>query len=357
MFSTAGDAFAAVFPSARGSGGGGIIAQLDTGGLVAGGQPVRVRMAVHSGEVEERDRGFFGPVLNRCARLRDAAHGGQVLVSLAAEQLLADRLPEGITLLDVGEHRLRDLSRPERVFQLCHPDLESEFPPLRSLAGLSTNLPIQVTSFVGRVQESAELEKLIRGSRLVTVTGAGGCGKSRLAVQVAAEMLDEFADGVWLVELASLSGPGLVGADGGDRAGDAGTTGFPPIDDAHRVSASKTVLLVVDNCEHLIGPVADMVAHLLSHTEGVRVVATSREPLHIRGETVYQLPTLPVPEPDDDWDTLVRTDSVRLFAERADAAHPGFRVTHDNAPAVASICTHLDGIPLAVELAACCHPA
>ena len=352
VFSTAGDAFAAVFPSALAAVEAAIAAQSVTGSLVAGGQRVRVRMAVHTGEVEERDGGFFGPVLNRCARLRDAAHGGQILVSLAAQLLLADRLPEGITLLDVGEHRLRDLARPERVFQLCHPDLESEFGPLRSLAGLSTNLPIQVTSFVGRVQESAELEKLIRGSRLVTVTGAGGCGKSRLAVQVAADMLDEFPDGVWLVELASLSDPELLVSTVATELGVREQPGVPPVEALTGYLRHKQSLLVVDNCEHLIEPVAEMVAHLLSHTEGVRVVATSREPLHIRGETVYHLPTLPVPESDDDWDTLVRVDSVRLFAERADAAHPGFRVTHDNAPAVASICTHLDGIPLAVELAA-----
>jgi class 3 adenylate cyclase len=183
VFSTAGDAFAAVFPSVGAAVEAAVAGQLDTEGLVAGDQPLRVRMAVHLGEVEERDGGFFGSVLNRCARLRDAAHGGQVLVSLAAWELLGEHLPEPITLAGLGEHRLRDLSRPERVFQVCHPDLEADFPPVRSLAGLSTNLPMQVTSFVGRVQESAELEKLVRGSRLVTVTGAGGCGKSRLAVQ------------------------------------------------------------------------------------------------------------------------------------------------------------------------------
>jgi predicted ATPase len=217
---------------------------------------------------------------------------------------------------------------------------------------LSTNLPIQVTSFVGRVQESAELEKLIRGSRLVTVTGAGGCGKSRLAVQVAAEMVDEFGDGVWLVELASLSDPDLLASTMATVLGMREQPTMSPLDSLTGYLRPKTTLLVVDNCEHLIGPVADLVAHLLSHTDGVRVVATSREPLHIRGEAIYHLPTLPVPEGDDDWATLLRIDSVRLFAERADAAHPGFRVTHTNAPAVASICTHLDGIPLAVELAA-----
>jgi hypothetical protein len=215
-------------------------------------------MAIHTGEVEERDEGFFGPVLNRCARLRDAAHGGQILLALAAERLLADRLPKDITLLDVGEHRLKDLARPERVFQVCHPDLDAEFPPLRSLAGLSTNLPIQVTSFVGRVQESAELEKLIRGSRLVTVTGAGGCGKSRLAVQVAADLLDEFGDGVWLVELASLSDPDLVVSTVTTELGIREQPGVPPIEALTGDLRHKQSLLVVDNGDHLIESIAEM---------------------------------------------------------------------------------------------------
>ena len=352
VFSTAGDAFAAGFLSAIAAVEAAIAVQTRTGGLVAGGEPVRMRVAVHAGEVEARDGGFFGPVLNRCARIRDAAHGGQILMSLAAEELLADRLPEQVSLLDLGEHRLRDLSRLEHVFQICHPDLNSEFPPLRSLAGMSTNLPIQVTSFVGRVQESAELEKLIRGSRLVTVTGAGGCGKSRLTVQVAAEILGEFPDGVWLVELASLTDSELVDQTVASLFGVRERPNITLVESIVGYLQPRNLLVIVDNCEHLIDPIADLVAYLLAHSDGVRVVATSREPLRIRGEAIYQLPALPVPESDDDWDTLRRTDSVRLFAERAEAAAPGFRVTHTNAQAVANICTHLDGIPLAIELAA-----
>ena len=352
VFSTAGDSFAAEFPTAEAAVASAVDAQLATRSLVVEGEPVRVRMAVHSGEVEERDDGYFGAALNRCGRLRDAAHGGQVLVSLTAEELLGGRLPKGVSLQDLGEHRLRDLSRPQRVFQLNHPDLEAEFPPLRSLGGVSAALPVQVTSFVGRVQESADLESLLSSSRLVTVTGPGGCGKSRMALQVAADILNEFPDGARLVELARLTDPELIASTVATAVGVREHASLTILDALVGYLRSRRLLLILDNCEHLIESAADLTAHLLSRTPEIRVIATSREPLHIHGETVYRLPTLPVPAPHSDLGQVLRSDAVQLFTDRAEAANPGFLVTHENAAAVASICNHLDGIPLAVELAA-----
>jgi predicted ATPase len=236
------------------------------------------------------------------------------------------------------------------VFQLCHSDLDGEFPPLRSLG--ASNLPIQVTSFVGRVGESVELEKLIRGSRLVTVTGAGGCGKSRLALQVAAGMSGEFPDGVWLVELAPLADADLLAATVAAAVGVQQQPGRRMVESLIGFLRTRSLLLVVDNCEHLIGAAAELVSEVLSQTPQVRVVATSREPLHVQGETVFHLDPLPVNGTTGEMDVLLRSDGVRLFAERAEAANPRFRLTRGNAAVVAGICSRLDGIPLGLELSA-----
>jgi predicted ATPase/class 3 adenylate cyclase len=352
VFSTGDDCFAAVFPSVRSAAEAAVAAQSAARSLEVDGEPLLLRMAVHSGEVEERDHGFFGPALNRCGRLREAAHGGQVLVSAAAAALLSDPLPDRISLLDLGEHRLRDLSRPRRVFQLCHPELPDEFPTLRSLGGFSSNLPVQVTSFIGRAGESAELADAIRDSRLVTDVGAGGCGKTRLAIQVAAGMSTEFPDGVCLIELAPLSDPELVESAVGAALGLQQQPGSGMLDALAGFLRSRELLLLVDNCEHVVEAAADLVGHLLSATPSIRVLATSREPLRVRGEAIYQLRPLAVPERGADWEGLAGSDGVRLFADRAASANPGFRLSPDNAAAVAGVCTRLDGIPLALELAA-----
>jgi predicted ATPase len=318
---------------------------------------VPVRVGLHVGDVVVEEHGLLGDAVNVASRIESFGQPRAVLLSDSVQDLVKNQ-PD-LTLVSLGEFHLDNVARPFGIFAVDSDGLT--IPNVESMAGKGrritdaasrSNLPVQVTSFVGRVQESAELEKLIRGSRLVTVTGAGGCGKSRLAVKVAAEVLDEYPDGVWLVELAPLSDGLLVSST---MAGVLGVREQPGADTLEILTGhldQKNLLLVVDNCEHLIEPVADMIAHLLTHTTGVRVLATSRQPIDIRGEAVYHLPTLTVPDEDATWETLTHTDSVRLFSERAEAARQGFRVTNDNGNAVASICRHLDGIPLALELAA-----
>jgi predicted ATPase/class 3 adenylate cyclase len=316
--------------------------------------PVRVRMAVHTGEAELRDGGnYFGTAVIRCARLRSLAYGGQVLVSAATADLVADRLPAGASLVDRGLQRLKDLSRPERVWELCHPDLPGGFGPLRSLDRLPHNLPVQLTAFVGRTAELAELRSLLGSGRLVTLNGVGGCGKTRLALQLAAEAADQYAGGVWLVELAAVSEPERVPAAVAialgerDQASDlvellADRLGGPP------------ALVVLDNCEHLLGPVAALVDVLLRRCPALTVIATSREPLGVPGERGWRVPNLSRPERSEPAtpDAILRYDAVRLFVARAADARADFALTIENAAAVAQICERLDGIPLALELAA-----
>jgi predicted ATPase len=316
--------------------------------------PVRVRMAVHTGEAELRDRGnYFGTAVIRCARLRSLAHGGQVLVSAATADLVADRLPEGAWLVDRGAQRLKDLSRPENVWELCHPDLPGGFGPLRSLDRLPNNLPVQLTAFVGRTAELAELRALLSHCRLLTLNGVGGCGKTRLALQLAAEVADGYGGGVWLVELAAVSEGGRVPAAVATVLGERDQAGDLVELLADRLGG-EPVLVILDNCEHLLGPVAALVDVLLRRCPPLTVVATSREPLGVPGETGWRVPTLSRPAPSElVWaEGLLRFDAVRLFMERAAQARPDFALTVDNAGAVAQICERLDGIPLAIELAA-----
>ena len=321
--------------------------------------PIQVRAALHVGAAQERDGDYFGAALNRVARLLNAAHGGQTLVSETLASLLPDALGEGAALGSLGRHRLKDLAQPQEVFQLTHPRLPAEFPPLRSLESFTHNLPSQLSSFVGRTQEMQDARRRLGETRLLTLTGTGGAGKTRLALQVAAEAIEDYPDGVWLVDLAPLMDPALlpqavaavlgIGEQGSDRALAATLT------DALRL---KSVLLVWDNCEHLIDACARLAEALLRACPGLRLLATSREALEISGEAVLPIPTLSLPPARPTGgravppEALADCDSVRLFVDRAEAAQPAFRLSDGNIAAVAQVCTRLDGIPLALELAA-----
>jgi predicted ATPase/class 3 adenylate cyclase len=318
------------------------------------GVDVRVRAAVHTGEAELRDDDYYGGAVNRCARLRAIAHGGQTLMSDATASITRGHLlaSSEVELVDLGEHRLRDLSHPERVFQLGHPSLVRTFPPLLSLDRYPTNLPSQETGFVGRDSEMREVAKLLAECRLLTLTGVGGVGKTRLAIQSGAELLPRYADGVWLVELE-----GMAEASSLDDALAAVLTVQPQTGQTIAQSvlsflSNKHLLLVLDNCEHLLEPVARLVESVLRVSKEVALVATSREALRVAGEQVMTVPSLAVPDAATEAEELVSVDSVRLFVERARSARSRFSMTSDNAGAVAQLCRRLDGIPLAIELAA-----
>jgi predicted ATPase/class 3 adenylate cyclase len=317
-------------------------------------RPIKVRIGVHSGEAELRDGDYYGSAVNRCGRLRGIGHGGQVLLSEATTGLVRDDLPAGASLLDLGEHRLRDLSRPERVFQLIIAGLPVEFPTLRTLDARPNNLPTQLTSFIGREREMADVKRLLAATRLLTLTGAGGAGKTRLALQVAADVLEAYPDGVWLVELAPISDPSLVPQTIASVFGLHDERGRPLPATLADYLRPKRLLLVLDNCEHLIEACAALVDGLLRACPPLRILATSREALGIAGETAWRMPSLSLPDRNQlpSTESLTQYEAVRLFIERAVAAQRSFGVTNQNAPAVAQVCHQLDGIPLAIELAA-----
>lgn len=317
---------------------------------------LRVRMAVHAGEAEPDEHGdYLAAPLNRLSRLLATGHGGQILLTQAVQQLSRGRLPGGAALRDLGEHRLRDLLDAEHVYQLLHPDLPATFPPLQSLDTRPHNFPRQPTPFLGRAQQVAEVANLLRREHvpLVTLIGPGGTGKTRLALQAAAEVLDDFPDGVFFVPLAPLTDPTLVPSAIATALGLREEGGQPLADHLREVVADQTLLLVLDNVEHLV-EAAPAVGQLLGAAPRLKVLATSRTPLRLRAEREYPVPPLGLPRrtPSLPLAQLVQSDAVRLFVARAQAVKPGFTLTDANAPAVAEICWRLDGLPLAIELAA-----
>ena len=355
VFKTVGDAFCAVFQDAANAVRASIEAQLElehaeweTEG------PLRARIALHTGAAEIRDGDYFGPSLNRVARLLSTGSGGQVLLTESTFGLVKDSLAAGATLRFLGEYRLKDLLAPERVWQVCHAELDQEFPRLKTLDYLPTNLPQQVTSFIGRELEIGEVKRLLEGSRLVTLTGSGGTGKSRLSLQAGAELLDSYPDGVWLIELAPVSDPSLVVQTLAAVLNVREEPGRPLIVTLVEVLQEKRLLIILDNCEHLLTAVASLADTLLKRCARITLLASSREALKTQGEQAYRVPSLSMPDRGDALrrDGLSNYEATRLFVDRAASAQVSFVPSDAEAPAIASICRRLDGIPLAIELAA-----
>lgn len=316
--------------------------------------PLRVRMALHTGEVESRDGDYYGLTITLGTRIRNVGHGGQILLSQATADLARNALPENATLLDLGLHGLKDLQSPERLWQLRHPDLPADFPPLRSLAAYKHNLPRQLTSFIGREEELEEIKRLLTQTSLLTMIGSGGCGKTRLALQAAADLLDDYPDGIWFVELAPLSDPALIVRAIAKTLGLREEPGADALEALCEALRTQKVLLILDNCEHLADGAAQIVKKLLQSCPTLRILTTSRVRLNVPGEIPWRVPSLLIPDDKtfSSVDAALRNAALRLFVERATAAHSQFAMTDANLPAVAQICRRLDGIPLAIELAA-----
>jgi predicted ATPase/class 3 adenylate cyclase len=319
------------------------------------GELVGVRMGIHCGEASLTDVGPVGLEVHRAARIAAIGHGRQIVISASTAALLRDSLPADVSLRDLGLHRLKDLGQPEQIFQLDADGLPAVFPPLRSLDNpeILNNLPGFLSTFVGREAELADVVALVSSSRLITLTGAGGSGKTRLALQAAASLVDGTGQGVWLVELAALADPGQLPAQVAKTLGIRGKAGVALLDSLIDALRDQKVLLVLDNCEHVISAAAELVGRIGQSCPGVHVLATSREPLGVDGERVYRVPPLALPPEDADTAAeLAGSDAVALFAERATGHGAGFRLDDSVAGSVAAVCRRLDGIPLALELAA-----
>jgi predicted ATPase/class 3 adenylate cyclase len=355
IFKTVGDAFCAAFAMSPDA----LAAALDAQLALAAEdfssvEGIRVRMALHSGNAIERDGDYFGSTVNRVARLLAIGHGGQVLVSGACTELLQGVTPQRCSLRDLGAHRLKDLALPEQVYQLVAPDLPETFPELRSLDRLSNNLPAQLTSFVGREEVVTEIKALLEQHRLVTLVGSGGAGKTRCAIQVGAELVDGSGAGVWLVELAPISDPSLTAGVIARALNVQELPNRPILDTLLGYLKRKRLLLILDNCEHVIEEARRVVASIVHGCAEVHVLATSRESLSIYGEEAYRMPSLAVPSKSERLtpEELSSYGAVQLFTERALSADKRLSLNDENLPYVVEICRRLDGIPLAIELAA-----
>ncbi len=356
VFKTVGDAFYAAFRTAPEA----LTAASEAQHALARetwpeGCTIRARMAVHTGTVEERDGDYFGPPLNRIARLLATGHGGQILLSGPARELVQDQLPHEIELRDLGEHSLKDLNRPERIYQVVAPELPRDFPPLRTHDAHPHNLPLQSTPFIGRERALAEIGTLVQEEnvRLLTLTGTGGTGKTRLCLEVAGAVLERFPDGIWFVSLAALRAPDLVVSEITGAFHLAGIPGQDLLTTLTEYLRGREILLLLDNFEHLM-EATGIVAHLLAGCPRLTIMITSRAPLHLSAEREYPVPLLDVPDPRHlpGLAALAQYDAVTLFLERAGAVKPDFKLNEENAPAIAEICHRLEGLPLALQLAA-----
>jgi predicted ATPase/class 3 adenylate cyclase len=353
VFNIIGDAFCAAFHTASDGLNAAIESQQKLQTENWEGTPVKVRMGLHSGSAEIYGNEYHGYMtLARVQRVMSVAYGGQVLLSNACAELIHNELPDGISLRDMKEHHLKGLLNPEHLWQIVAPDLQHDFPPLQSLNETPNNLPIQLTSFIGREKEVEQIKQRLEKNRLVTLTGSGGIGKTRLSIQVASELLTEYPNGVWLVELAPITDPALV------TQAVCAALDVTPQGNTHALNVltdylhSKKILLVVDNCEHLIDACAQLCDSLLHACPNLHIIASSREALGIDGENAYRVPSLSLPDPNGDLQTIEESEAVKLFMERANAVLPEFEITETNVSVIAQICQRLDGIALAIELAA-----
>ena len=356
VFQIIGDAFCVAFHTAGDAVRAAVKAQTDLYSEHWGDTRIKVRMGIHTGKAEVQENGEYHGYLamSHIQRLMSAGHGGQVLVSAATQELLMEDLPEDVSLHDLGEHRLKDLIRPEYIDQLVIPGLPVDFPPLKTLDMYRHNLPTQLTSFIGREKEMSQVARAIRDHRLVTLTGPGGAGKTRLSLQIAADLIEQFTDGVWFVELAPISDPELLPKAILSAFGVVEQPGRAILGQLTDYVREKQLLLVLDNCEHIIEACAKLADTLLNEGHALKILATSREPLGVKGEASWYIPSLSLPDQEHlpSIEQLTQYEAVQLFIERALLVQPNFSVTNANAPFVAQICTRLDGIPLAIELAA-----
>lgn len=319
---------------------------------VTNGIAIRVRCGLHLGVVERRDNDYFGTPVNRTARIMSVAHGGQILVSQAVVDEVGTRLPESITLRDLGSVRLKDLSSPEHVYQLLSPELRADFPALRSLEATPNNLPEQLTSFIGRERELEEATQLLKGSRLLTLLGMGGLGKTRLSLQVAADLLDFYPDGIWFMDLAPIRDPTFVANEVAHVLSVREEPGKPLSQTLCVHLKSRKALLIFDNCEQVVSACASLANAILRAAPDVRIIASSREALRVPGEQIYPVLPLALPSPTASAETLSQSEAVQLFMARAQLQKPSFTLTEREAPAVAELVARVEGIPLALELAA-----
>jgi predicted ATPase/class 3 adenylate cyclase len=357
VFKTIGDAFCAVFerPEAAAPAALAVQRAIDAEDFSAVGG-LDVRVALHTGTSDERSGDYYGPAVNRVARLLGIAHGGQILVSGVTADLVLGQLPPQATLRDLGSHRLKDLAHPEQVYQLLAPDVRRDFPPLRSLESLPNNLPLQLTSFVGREAEIAQITQLLGQHRLVTLAGSGGVGKTRTSLQVGANLLDGSGDGVWFVELAPINEASLLPSAIANALRLELPSQAEPVEALVGALKHRQLLLILDNCEHLVEPAAAVVSAILRGCPSVTVLASSRQGLGIAGEETFRMPSLSLPSEEDladiDAEKASRFGAVALFVERAVSADKRFALNDENARVIGQIVRRLDGIPLAIELAA-----
>jgi len=354
VFQVVGDGFCAAFHTPNDGFHAAIEAQRNLQTENRGAVPLKVRMGIHTGEAEAHDNEYHGYLtISLVQRLMSAGHGGQILLSHATENLLRGHLPKDVSLRDLGEHKLKDIIQPVHVFQVIAPELQKEFPALRALDVLPNNLPMQLTSFIGREREMAEVKHLLSNTRLLTLTGPGGTGKTRLALQIAQDMLPLFTHGVWLVELAPLTDPSLLPQTIASVFELREIPNTPLMDLLTNYLRAKQLLLILDNCEHLIAACAKLSADLLHVGPQLKIIASSREALGMSGETVYRVPSLSLPDPAQvTREAIVDYESIQLFVERANAVQSHFVLQDSNASSITQICHRLDGIPLALELAA-----